>query len=122
MRGSFCRGLRLEWMAGLMALAMPAMAMAVVSQRGVATETALTAETHDRASGTEAAVTVAVAGEDGLPAVGAVEIEEHGRQLAGAALNADGRVSLSIHLPAGPDFAVAIVVGALLFSAARAFR
>jgi len=118
-RGSFCRGLRLEWMAGLMALAMPAMAMAVVSQRGVATETALTAETHDRASGTEAAVTVAVAGEDGLPAVGAVEIEEHGRQLAGAALNADGRVSLSIHLPAGDHALRAVYLGDAMHRGSR---
>lgn len=113
------RGLRLEWMAGLMALAMPAMALAAVSQRGLATETTLTAETHDRSGGTEAAVTVSVAGEDGLPAAGAVMVEERGRQLGSAALSAEGRVTLAIHLPAGDHALRAVYLGDATHQASR---
>jgi len=99
-------------MAGLgIALAVPALALAAVSERGVATQTTLTAETHDRSSGTEASLAVAVTGEDGLPATGAVIVEEQGRQLAGAALNAEGRVSLSIDLAAGEHSLRAIYLG-----------
>jgi Bacterial Ig-like domain (group 3) len=111
-RGLVRRGLRLEWMAGLgIALAVPALALAAGSERSVATQTTLTAETHDRSGGTEAAVTVAVAGEDGLPATGAVIVQEAGRQLASAALNAEGHASLSIHLPAGEHALRAIYLG-----------
>ena len=74
------RGLRLEMVAGLgIALSMPALAWAAESAQGLATQTALTAETRDQGGHTKATVAVTVTGEDGLPASGAVVIRDHGR-------------------------------------------
>lgn len=112
MKGIFCRGSRLELVAGLgIALAMPALAMAAESARGLATQTALTAETRDQGGRTQATVQVTVTGEDGLPAPGAVAISDHGRQLAGAALNAEGLAKLVLDLPAGDHLLRAVYTG-----------
>jgi hypothetical protein len=111
-RGFVCRGLRLELVAGIgIALAMPAMAIAAESTQGLSTQTSLTAETRDLSGRTQAIVHVNVAGEDGLPATGAVAIRDHGVQLAGAALNADGKADLTITLPAGDHSLSAKYVG-----------
>ena len=112
MRGIFCRGLRLELVAGLsIALAMPALALAAESARGLATQAALTAETRDQGGRTQATVAVTVNGEDGLPATGAVAISDHGAQLAGAALNAQGQASIVLALPAGDHSLTAVYAG-----------
>jgi hypothetical protein len=111
-RGIFCRGLRLELVAGLsIALAMPALALAAESARGLATQAALTAETRDQGGRTQATVAVTVNGEDGLPATGAVAISDHGAQLAGAALNAQGQASIVLALPAGDHSLTAVYAG-----------
>jgi hypothetical protein len=111
-RGMICRGPRLELVAGLViALAMPALAMAVESARALATQTTLTAETRDQAGRTQAIVAVTVTGEDGLPATGAVAVSDHGRQLAGAALNAEGQARMVLALPAGGHSLRAVYTG-----------
>ena len=90
---------------------MPALAMAAQSTRGLATQTALTAETRDQGGRTQTTVRVTVTGEDGLPAQGAVAISDHGRQLAGAALNAEGQAKVMLDLPAGDHLLRAVYTG-----------
>ena len=112
MRGIVCRGPRLELVAGLViALAMPALALAAESGPGLATQTSLIAETRDLGGRTQATVAVTVNGEDGLPATGAVVIGENGVQLAGAALDLGGHASLVVALPPGPHSLTAAYAG-----------
>jgi hypothetical protein len=54
---------------------------------------------------------VTVTGEDGLPAQGAVAVSDQGRQLAGAALNAEGQASIVLDLPAGDHLLRAVYTG-----------
>jgi hypothetical protein len=106
-----CRGLRLELVAGLgIALAMPALAMAATTQ-GLATQTTLSAETRDQGGRTQATLSVSVMGEDGLPATGAVAIKDHGRQVAGVPLNAEGQATAVVSLLAGDHTLRAVYVG-----------
>jgi hypothetical protein len=58
-----------------------------------------------------AAFAVAVKGEDGLPATGAVVIQDDGRQLAGAALSAEGQARLEFGLPPGQHHLTALYTG-----------
>ena len=89
----FCRGLRYFPLAAFtLALAIPASAAAAPQ----ATETILRTQTLDRNGSTQATLSVAVCGEDGLPAQGAVVIEDGDRQLAGAALNTDGEAQIVV--------------------------
>lgn len=90
---------------------MPALAFAAQNTQGMATQTTLTAETHDRAGRTQAALTVAVTGEDGTPATGTAAIKDNGRDLAGVALNAQGTASLMLSLPAGQHQLRAVYTG-----------
>jgi len=111
-RGIVCRGPRLELVAGLViALSMPALALGAESGQSLATQTALTAETRDLAGRTQATVAVTVNGEDGLPASGAVAIGDNGVQLAGAALDAQGKASVVVGLPAGDHSLTASYAG-----------
>jgi hypothetical protein len=111
-RGMIRRGLRLELVAGLgIALAMPALAMAAVSSRGLTTQTALTAETSDQGGRTKATVAITVTGEDGLPATGAVAITDLGHPVAGVALNAQGQAKVVLTLPAGSHTLRAVYQG-----------
>jgi hypothetical protein len=50
-------------------------------------------------------------GEDGLPASGAIAIEDHGKQLAGAALNAQGQAKVVLALPGGNHLLRAVYIG-----------
>ena len=111
-RGIFCRNPRLELVAGLgIAFLVPALAVAAESARGLATQTALSAETRDQDGRTQATVQVTVIGEDGLPAQGAVVLSNQSRQLAGAALNAEGRAKVVLDLPAGDHLLRAVYTG-----------
>ena len=108
MRGFCCRGLRLELVALLgAALAVPGMAQA--GPQGTATT--LSTLTRIQNGHTVATLAVAVKGEDGLPATGAVVIQEDGRQLAGAALSAEGRSQMDLALPAGEHKLTAVYMG-----------
>ena len=120
MRGIICRSLRLKLVAGLgIALAMPALALAAQSAPGLATQTTLTAETHDLAGRTQATVAISVLGEDGQPASGAVSISDQGTPLAGAALNAQGQASVVLDLPAGAHALTAVYAGDTAHLASR---
>ena len=90
---------------------MPALAVAAESARGLATQTALSAETRDQNGRTQATVQVTVTGEDGLPALGAVVLSDQSRQLAGAALNAEGQAKVVLDLPAGDHLLSAAYIG-----------
>lgn len=112
MRGMIRRGLRLQMVAGLgIVFWMPALALAAQSSQGVATQTTLAAQTRDQGGRTQATVSVTVISEDGLPATGAVVIKDHGRQLAGAALNAKGQATVALALPAGDHLLRAVYIG-----------
>jgi hypothetical protein len=98
-RGMNRRSLRLEMVAGLAAaLVFPA---AAASAQSVATQTSMTVTTSDRAGQTKAAILMSVTGADGLPATGAVDIEEGGRRLAEVALNPTGQASTVLTMPGG---------------------
>jgi hypothetical protein len=108
------RGLRLELVAALsIALAVPVLAYAAQDAQGreLATQTVLEVETHDQAGRTTVTLAVAVTGEDGLPAAGAVTIRDSGRSLAGAALNKQGHATLILALPADEHSFTAVYVG-----------
>jgi len=100
------RGLRLELIAGLstalaLSVAASGLPAAAYAAQATATQTTLSVETHDRAGRTKASISVDVAGDDGLPAAGAVTLLDHGRPLGGAALNAQGHAIFAIDLPVG---------------------
>lgn len=98
----FRRGLRLELVAALgVAFAMPATTVFAESSRGLATRTMLTTETHDQGGHTKASLDIAVIGEDGLPVTGTVVIKDHGKDVAGVALDAGGHATLTVELPTG---------------------
>jgi hypothetical protein len=106
------RGLRLELAAGLgIALSMPALAFAGQSAQGMATEVTLQQELHEQGSRTQANMSVTVDGADGLPATGPVVISDHGRQLAGAALNKQGQATLVLDLLPGDHSFTASYLG-----------
>jgi hypothetical protein len=106
------RGLRLEVVAGLgIALSMPALACAAEAAQGLATQTAMSAETRDQGGRTKATVAVTVTGEDGLPAAGAVVVKDHGRDLSGAVLDAAGQTKITLSLPAGDHLLRAVYMG-----------
>ncbi len=93
-----CRGMRFSGFAALgLALAIPALAAA----HPQATQTSLSAQTQERNGGTQATVSIAVTGEDGLPASGAVVIEDEGKSLSGVALNAEGKAQVVVGLLPG---------------------
>lgn len=102
MRCLWGRSLRFELVAGMgIALALPALGSPAVAGQGMATQTSLSAVYHDQAGRTQATLTVAVVGQDGQPATGAVVISDAGKPLAGVALNADGQATSSITLAPG---------------------
>jgi hypothetical protein len=106
------RGLRLELVAGLgIALAMPALVWAAEGSESLATRTTLSAETHDQGDRTKAALTVSVIGDDGLPASGAVAFKDHGRQIAGVTLDAQGQATATLPLTAGDHSLRAVYLG-----------
>ncbi|MGB6691070.1 MAG: Ig-like domain-containing protein [Terracidiphilus sp.] len=112
MGSSMGRGLRLQLVAGLaFALAVPVLAQAAGNAQSEATQTALSIETHDRGGRTMADFEVTVSGEDGLPATGAVAIEENGSQLAGDVLDAQGHAKLALDLPGGDHMLRAVYRG-----------
>lgn len=84
-----------------MALALPTLGFSAASPQRLATETSLTAETHDTAGGTKATVLVAVTGADGQPAQGTVILKDGSSAIAGVAVDATGRATTTITLPPG---------------------
>ncbi|MGB8261481.1 MAG: Ig-like domain-containing protein [Terracidiphilus sp.] len=76
-----------------------------------ATQTTLNAETRDQDGRTRATLTVRVSGEEGVPATGAIVVRDRGQQIAGAALDADGKTQLTLDLPAGDHLLRAAYAG-----------
>lgn len=112
MRFLWCRGLRLELIAGLgLALVLPALAMATENPGSIATETSLTAETHDVNGQTQATLSLAVTGQDGRTAQGMVAISDQGKQIAGVALDSTGHASATLVLAPGGHSLTASYVG-----------
>jgi len=112
--GMIRRGMRLELVAAVsIAMAMPAVALAT---QAAATQTTLAVETRDQAGRTTATAAVSVAGEDGLPASGAVAISDRGQQVAGAALNKQGQATVILGLPAGDHSLTATYMGSATHS------
>jgi hypothetical protein len=100
--------LRLERIAAaFVALAMPAWASAATQT----TQTRLSAETHDQNGRTQAALSITVASDDGLPAAGSITIEDNGKPLAGAALKSDGTAQVTLDLAPGPHDLRAVYPG-----------
>lgn len=92
-------------------LTVPALAMGTEPAQDLMTQTTLSVDTVDQGGKSVVSAAVVVTGDDGLPASGAVAIEEHGKHLAGAALNNDGKATLSISLPAGHHSLRAVYFG-----------
>lgn len=105
------RGLRLEWLAAagvaLAGVLLPASAMA----QNAATQTTLSVSTTGRTGHTLAAASVSVQDEYGLPASGAVNIQEGDRILASAALNSAGQATANFSLPGGKHTLTAVYTG-----------
>lgn len=103
--------------AALPALAVPAAdstasgAASGLSARALATQTTLHAETRDIAGRTHATLSVAVLDSDGQPATGAVVFRDHGKAIAGAALNAKGTATTTLTLPQGDHSITAVYQG-----------
>jgi len=106
------RNVRLELVAALcVALSVPVLGAAAESAAGLATQTSILAETQDLHGHTQAAVSVTVLGEDGLPATGAVSLRDGGHDLAGVALDAKGEAHLTVGLTAGSHALQAVYAG-----------
>lgn len=111
MRSLIGRSLRLELIAALgAALAVPALA-APVGSTGLATQTTLSTDFQDIAGSTQATLRVAVTGQDGLPATGAVVLEDAGKPLAGVALDAQGHATATLSLIPGQHSLTAVYAG-----------
>ena len=107
----FRRGLRLQWVAALgFALAIPALGATAASKQQ-ATQTTLNVGTRDLNGRTQATLSMAVIGADGQPATGAIAVSDHGKPLAGFALDAEGRLTATIDLAPGDHSLSAVYVG-----------
>ncbi|MGH9599587.1 MAG: Ig-like domain repeat protein, partial [Terracidiphilus sp.] len=110
-RRTICRGLRLEMVAVIgVALAVLVTATAARAE-SVPTLTTMAVATSTQGGHTQAHATVAVVDEDGHPAAGTVAIDEGGRQLASAALNAAGQAVATFDLPGGQHALRAVYSG-----------
>jgi len=108
-RGLKRRFSRLEWVAGL-GIALAVLPGAAVAQQ-ITTHTTLSVRTSDQGGRTEATATVAVTAADGLPASGAIVIEDGGRELAAAVLDADGHAAPVFSLSGGDHALRAVYAG-----------
>lgn len=97
----FRRGLRLHWVAALgVAVAIPALGAPAASKQQ-ATQTTLAVGTRDLNGRTQATLSMMVIGADGQPATGAIALADHGKPLAGFALDAEGRLTATVDLAPG---------------------
>jgi hypothetical protein len=105
------RRVRLDWIcAASLALAGVLGASGAMAQNA-ATETTLNVSTSGRAGHTLAAASVTVTDEYGLPAAGAVNIQEGDRILASVAVNGAGQATARFSLPGGDHALTAVYTG-----------
>ena len=110
-RGTIGRGLRLVLIGALSVAGSAALA----ATDSLGTQTRLEAHTRvENRNGsnlTQGVFSVSVTGQDGRPATGAVTLEDGGKALAGAALNANGAAEIAIDLAAGKHTLRAVYAG-----------
>ncbi len=82
---------------------MPALA-ASTAAKPQTTQTTLLVDSRDVNGHTEATISIAVTGADGLPATGSVTINDDGKPLAGFALDARGEATETLSLAGGWAF------------------
>jgi hypothetical protein len=87
------------------------MAAAADSAQQQASQTSLGVDTRDVNGHTEAALNVAVTGEDGLPATGTIAVNDRGKPLAGFALDKQGHVAATLALAPGDHSLTAVYNG-----------
>ncbi|MBS1803746.1 MAG: Ig-like domain repeat protein [Acidobacteria bacterium] len=92
----------------LCVIALPALAAPLNQQP---TQTSLLVDTRDVDGRTQAKISVAVSGEDGVGAPGSITITDHGKSLAGIVLGADGKATSTITLPGGSHSLRALYTG-----------
>jgi hypothetical protein len=108
----YVRGKNLEWVAGIgMALAMALLPAAAAASQNVATDTTLNVSTSGPAGRTQATATISVTDEYGLPAAGAVSIEDGNRVLAEVPLNSAGQATSTVSLLGGAHALRAVYSG-----------
>ena len=108
------RIVRLELVAGLgIAMALPALAAG--TSQGLGTQTTMSTQIRDVNAQTRVTLSIAVMGEDGQPATGAVVIKDSGREIAGTVLNAQGQATTTIQLPAGSHNLTAEYTGSVSY-------
>lgn len=83
------------------------------------TQTTLSAETRDLNGRTQATLSVTVAGEDGQPISGPVVIQDGKKQLAGAALDEQGKATIAVGLLPGAHALRAVFAGDNAHQASR---
>jgi len=109
--GMFRRAMRLHLVAGLsIAVAMPSLAAtSAITQQ--ATQTSLAVDAHDLNGRTQATLSMTVMGADGQPAAGTIALSDHGKPLAGFALDAQGHATGKITLAPGDHSLSAVYTG-----------
>lgn len=100
-----------HWVAAyLCAISLPALAApAAITQQP--TQTTLVVNTRDVNGHTEASISVAVSGADGLGAPGSITLTDAGKSLAGFALDAQGQAASTITLAGGSHSLRAVYSG-----------
>ncbi len=112
MRSRKRRGLRLEWVIAMgAALVMPARPAVAAAAANTVTHTTLHVETRDQDGQMRATAAVTVTGADGLPAGGAVNIEDGSRVLAEVKLDGSGQADAVVELPGGSHSLRAVYTG-----------
>jgi len=107
----FRRGLRLHLVAALgVAVAISALGATAASKQQ-ATQTSLTLTTRDLNGRTQATLSMAVIGADGRPATGSIALTDHGKPLAGFALDAAGHSTATVDLAPGDHSLSAVYTG-----------
>jgi hypothetical protein len=105
------RGLRHGWLAAFGMALVAALLSVPAAAQNAATETTLNVTTASRAGRTQARAAVSVSDEYGLPAAGAVNIQEGDRILASAGLDRAGQATAVFSLPAGAHGLTAVYAG-----------
>jgi hypothetical protein len=99
------------WVVALAAGVLLATSAAIAETGSVSTHTALTTESIQAGSRTVTAYSATVTGEDGVPLKGVVNLTEHGKTLAGAALDASGTANIRLDGLAGDHNLTAVYSG-----------
>lgn len=110
-RGTISRGVRflLIGAMSLTGIAAQAATDSLVTQTRLDAHTRI--QSRQGSNFTQGVLSVSVTGQDGKPATGAVVIEDSGKQLAGAALNASGTSEISVDLAEGSHSLRAVYQG-----------